>query len=775
MWEGTEATDIASQQESSALTSIWNGVKNLFTPEEIAVELVELRGPLAAPVNEIPRLLSANMVTELDEEEMDMLRVEWDEIPEVEDQLEFMSVEWVDDLAARELAVDAEFAPTLEQIELMNMELPELAGAMFEDSMMAGDLAVAMADVSSLLIPMEVELGADAGPIAGAVGGALGGVMGAAVGWTTLATVAAVAAIAAGVFVGAWYLAVWISGAKDRNHQWKLKYEDFNWIKAGTIGWIALGVEEKQLFYPFICTGIVDYDNEKYTIRFLDVFRIAHEMEMHFDHNVILMLPFWGARQEQWVSLKTYLNTPLLRDTVHNPDLRVWPYIYKINAEEVQSVVPFYRKFATGTIVRMRKTGRLGYISKLPSLKNPVYKITGKLSHWSALPNQFDYLLNTDVPPPQQSVPTVPGAAPKIEDWMNTEGWGETQKKLDNEIVVEDVHPRDVNGKKIFEGDRVFIIPDLKFGVVDHTRKMSVITWNDFDVDNSHTYRPFDILVVVYSDSESDIFKKYRDLKESDGVEYGDNSTVFIFNDAKGNPIHVGDTVRTLDDPTQATVLYLNKLGKVRVDYGGSTTSFDPLFLLKIVPDDKPPIVPPKKVPDDKPPIVPPKKVPDDTPPIVPPKKVPDDKPPTTISDRVQDVTKVIPDPKVPDIVLHAPDVTYDGNWPVFMQTKMVNNPPLENKKKTNNGIDINPFNQFRRRLPGISGGMSGGFAKISQIGWEASPKPQSSDEKMAEVDPETRTRLEKLAGYETEENSGGGSSGVLIIAGIIVAFLFFA
>jgi hypothetical protein len=83
MWEGTEATDIASQQESSTLTSIWNGVKNLFTPEEIAVELVELRGPLAAPVNEIPRLLSANMVTEFDEEEMDMLRVEWDEIPEV--------------------------------------------------------------------------------------------------------------------------------------------------------------------------------------------------------------------------------------------------------------------------------------------------------------------------------------------------------------------------------------------------------------------------------------------------------------------------------------------------------------------------------------------------------------------------------------------------------------------------------------------------------------------------------------------------------------------
>ena len=361
---------MASQQESTTLSSIWNGVRNLFTEDELAVEMIELRAPLleleAPPVGDIPRLLSANFETEMDAEEMDLLRVEWDEIPEVEEQMEFMSVEWVDDLAARELAIDAEFAPTLEQIELMNMELPELAGAAFEDSMIAGDIAVAMADAGSLLIPMEVELGADAGPIAGAVGSALGGAIGAAVGWGTLATVTSVLAVAAGVFVGAWYLAVWISGARDRNHQWKLKYEDHNWVKKGTIGWITLGVEDKQLFYPFIVTGTVDYDADKYTIRFLDVFRIAHEMEMDFEgKNIVLMLPFEGARKEQWVSLETYMKKPMLRDTKNMLWMKVWPYIYKIDSDNKKQVVPFYRKFAIGTIVRMRKTGRLGYISSL--------------------------------------------------------------------------------------------------------------------------------------------------------------------------------------------------------------------------------------------------------------------------------------------------------------------------------------------------------------------------------------------------------------------------
>jgi hypothetical protein len=188
VWASPETTDVASQVESTTLSDIWSGVKNLFTQDELAVEMQELRAPLmeAPPPADIPRLLSANFVDELDAEEIDVLRVEWDELPQVYEPAEFMSVEWVEDLEAREVAIDAEFAPTLEQIELMNMELPELAGAAFEDSLMAADIAVAVADASSLLVPMEIELGADAGPIAGAVGSALGGVLGAAVGWGTL-------------------------------------------------------------------------------------------------------------------------------------------------------------------------------------------------------------------------------------------------------------------------------------------------------------------------------------------------------------------------------------------------------------------------------------------------------------------------------------------------------------------------------------------------------------------------------------------------------------
>ena len=500
VWASPEATTAAGQQESSTLSSIWSGVRNLFTQDEIAIELGEMRAPLleAPPVGDvIPRLLSANFEAELDQEEIDLLHAEWDETPAVEEDMEFMSVEWVDDFAAREAAIDAEFAPTIEQIELMNMELPELAGGMgVEEMMVAGDVAVAMADVGSLLVPMEVELGAEAGPIAGAVSSAVAGTVAAAAGWTTLATVAAVAAVAAGVFVGAWYLAVWISGMKSRNHQWKLKYEDFNWIKKGTIGWIALGVDDKQLFYPFICTGIVDYDAEKYNIRFLDIFRISHVMEMHFDHNVILMLPFSGARQEQWVSLETYLKTPYLRDVVHNPGMKVWPYCYKINAIDHVKFIPFYRKFAIGTIVRMRKTARIGYVSKLPSLKNPVYKITGKLDQWSALPSQFDYLVPGDAPTPQPTVPT--SAAPPIEPWMETS---------EHRTPLEHIAPKDMNGKNIYEADRVFSLTDLTFSNVDSTRKTSVVTYNT-DTEQTHTYIPENLIVVQYYDSEADIYRK---------------------------------------------------------------------------------------------------------------------------------------------------------------------------------------------------------------------------------------------------------------------------
>jgi hypothetical protein len=69
VWSSPEVTDVASQQESTTLSSIWNGVRNLFTEDELAVEMIELRAPLleleAPPVGDIPRLLSANFETEM--------------------------------------------------------------------------------------------------------------------------------------------------------------------------------------------------------------------------------------------------------------------------------------------------------------------------------------------------------------------------------------------------------------------------------------------------------------------------------------------------------------------------------------------------------------------------------------------------------------------------------------------------------------------------------------------------------------------------------------
>ena len=110
---------------------------------------------------------------------------------------------------------------------------------------------------------MEIELGGDFGPIAAGVGGGLAGIF-AGVGWTTLAVVTSAAAVAAGVFVGTYFLAQWLSATPHRAHQWKLKYEDHNWVKRGTIGWVMLGA----VFYPFIVTDTVDYDADKYKVRF---------------------------------------------------------------------------------------------------------------------------------------------------------------------------------------------------------------------------------------------------------------------------------------------------------------------------------------------------------------------------------------------------------------------------------------------------------------------------------------------------------------------------
>ena len=139
VWGATETTDVASQQESTTLSSIWNGVRNMFTEEEVAVEMQEMNVPMleAPPVGDAPRLLSAEGI---DEPAFDLGLDEWDELPNLQDAPEFMSLEYVEDLEVRELAIDSEFAPT-QQLELMNMELPELVSHAYEDSMLAADVA----------------------------------------------------------------------------------------------------------------------------------------------------------------------------------------------------------------------------------------------------------------------------------------------------------------------------------------------------------------------------------------------------------------------------------------------------------------------------------------------------------------------------------------------------------------------------------------------------------------------------------------------------------
>ena len=93
VWSSPEVTDIASQEESTTLSSSWNGVRNLFTQDELAVELAEIRAPLleAPPVGDVPRLLSANFEAEMDAEELGVLREEWNELPAVEEQMASIS------------------------------------------------------------------------------------------------------------------------------------------------------------------------------------------------------------------------------------------------------------------------------------------------------------------------------------------------------------------------------------------------------------------------------------------------------------------------------------------------------------------------------------------------------------------------------------------------------------------------------------------------------------------------------------------------------------
>jgi hypothetical protein len=91
-------------------------------------------------------------------------------------------------------------------------------------------------------------------------------------------------------------------------------------------------------------------------------------------------------------------------------------------------------------------------------------------------------------------------------------------------------------------------------------------------------------MVVKYYDSEADIYRKYKALSETKTPVYSvPSSKDFVYNDAKGSTIHIGDRVTTIDDATEATVTFLDyETGWVRVDYGNSVTSYPPSRLLII-------------------------------------------------------------------------------------------------------------------------------------------------------------------------------------------------
>ncbi len=147
LWGSTEVTDVVSQEESTTLESLWSGVKNFFTQDEIEVEMQSLRpGALEAPPPpqlptdleypnvDPPRLLSAGIRDDLDEPAIDTLVEDWDELPAVEEAPEFMSREYVENLEMRELEINQEFAETLtnEQLALFDQELPDLVMTAWE-------------------------------------------------------------------------------------------------------------------------------------------------------------------------------------------------------------------------------------------------------------------------------------------------------------------------------------------------------------------------------------------------------------------------------------------------------------------------------------------------------------------------------------------------------------------------------------------------------------------------------------------------------------------
>ena len=91
----------------------------------------------------------------------------------------------------------------------------------------------------------------------------------------------------------------------------------------------------------------------------------------------------------------------------------------------------------------------------------------------------------------------------------------------------------------------MFVIPELVFANVEWTKEDSVGTWNDDET--AHTYRPDQLRVVNYFESEADIYKKYKQFAQgSANAEWFNTSKRdFSYTDVDGNTISVGDTATT--------------------------------------------------------------------------------------------------------------------------------------------------------------------------------------------------------------------------------------
>ena len=193
LWRNPAAADTASQSQSGIFSDIWSGIKNLVTKEEASVEL-ELSNlePLAEEAREIPRLLSANEAVNT-EEVIDFLESEFNELPPVEEAPQFMSPEYVSNLAQREAVINQEFGEAgevaLNQIELVEMGIAPYS-ALPEEAAAAGELASVLAgEASELLVPMEVEMG----PVEAAIGTGVAAALGTAT-WVGIAAATGIAA-----------------------------------------------------------------------------------------------------------------------------------------------------------------------------------------------------------------------------------------------------------------------------------------------------------------------------------------------------------------------------------------------------------------------------------------------------------------------------------------------------------------------------------------------------------------------------------------------------